>query len=255
LGVLLGEFILSQRKASGKLTPENYVVSTLVTTRMLRRVTQALGARCLDENQVGFKWICSVMDQEDPSQFVFGTEESHGYLVGEYCRDKDGAIACMLMSELAAWVKSQGKSLHEHMDSLYRKYGYHQERLINIRMEGSDGMKRMEKLMEKFRNDPPKTLGGIEVESIRDYSTGKRLYPDGRAEDITGQQGNIVMFDTTEPGNYIAARPSGTEPKVKFYMFGYVPADKVEDLDALKKSLAQRMDAYAVDMQAIADSV
>ena len=83
----------------------------------------------------------------------------------------------MMMAELAAWVKAQGKSLHEHLDDLFRQYGYHQERLVNIRMEGSDGMKRMEKLMEKFRNDPPKTLGGLDVVSIRDYSTSKRTYP------------------------------------------------------------------------------
>ena len=255
LSVLLGEFVLAQRKKQNRLKPEDYVVTTLVTTQMLRRVTEAFGIKCFHENQVGFKWICSVVDREGPDQFVYGTEESHGAVVGQYCRDKDGAVACMMMAELAAWVKAQGKSLHEHLDDLFRQYGYHQERLVNIRMEGSDGMKRMEKLMEKFRNDPPKTLGGLDVVSIRDYSTSKRTYPDGKTEDITGQPGNIVMFDVGEPGNYIAARPSGTEPKVKFYMFGYVPADKVDDVAALKTSMTQRMDAYAADMQAIADSV
>ena len=88
---------------------------------MLRRITESFGAKCLDENLVGFKWICSVMDTEGPDNFVYGTEESHGYLVGQYCRDKDGAVACMLMSELAAYVKAQGKSLHEHLDGLYQK--------------------------------------------------------------------------------------------------------------------------------------
>lgn len=255
LSVLLGEFVLAQRKQLDRLKPDDFVVTTLVTTQMLRRVTESFGIKCFHENQVGFKWICSVVDREGPDNFVYGTEESHGAVVGQYCRDKDGAVACMMMAELAAWVKAQGKSLHEHLDDLFRKYGYHHERLINIRMEGSDGMKRMQKLMEKFRSDPPKTLGGLAIESIRDYSTSKRTYPDGKTEDITGQPGNIVMFDTTEPGNYIAARPSGTEPKVKFYMFGYVPAEKVDDLEALKQSMADRMDAYAADMQAIADSV
>ncbi len=255
LSVLLGEFVLAQRKEADRLKPDDFVVTTLVTTQMLRRVSESFGIKCFHENQVGFKWICSVVDREGPDNFVYGTEESHGAVVGQYCRDKDGAVACMMMAELAAWVKAQGKSLHEHLDDLYRKYGYHHERLINIRMEGSDGMKRMEKLMEKFRSDPPKTLGGIDVVSVRDYSTLKRTLPDGTTEDITGQSGNIVMFDIGEPGNYIAARPSGTEPKVKFYMFGYVPADKVDDLGALKQSMAERMDAYAADMQAIADSV
>ena len=112
LCALLGEFILSQRQQQGRLSGDNYVVSTLVTSRMLRRITESFGAKCLDENLVGFKWICSVMDTEGPDNFVYGTEESHGYLVGQYCRDKDGAVACMLMSELAAYVKAQGKSLH-----------------------------------------------------------------------------------------------------------------------------------------------
>ena len=255
LCALLGEFILSQRQQQGRLSGDNYVVSTLVTSRMLRRITESFGAKCLDENLVGFKWICSVMDTEGPDNFVYGTEESHGYLVGQYCRDKDGAVACMLMSELAAYVKAQGKSLHEHLDGLYQKFGYHHEKLVNIRMEGSDGMKRMEKLMERFRSEPPKSLGGVEVVSVRDYATGKRTFPDGRTEDIPGQQGNIVMFDLADPGNYIAARPSGTEPKVKFYMFGHVPADQTTDVNGLKESFSKRMDAYTADMQAIADSV
>jgi len=255
LAVMLGEFVLAQRKKLDRLKPDDYVVTTLVTTQMLRRVTESFGIKCLHENLVGFKWICSVVDREGPDNFVYGAEESHGAVVGQYCRDKDGAVACMIMAELAAWVKAQGKSLHEHLAELFRKHGYHHERLVNIRMEGSDGMKKMQKLMEQFRSDPPKSLGGVEVVSIRDYATGKRIFPDGRTEDITGQQGNIVMFDLAEPGNYIAARPSGTEPKVKFYMFGYVPADQVTDVGALKKSLTERMDAYATDMQAIADSV
>ncbi len=255
LSVLLGEFVLSQRKQLDQLKPDDFVVTTLVTTQMLRRVTESFGIKCFHENQVGFKWICSVVDREGPDNFVYGTEESHGAVVGQYCRDKDGAVACMMMAELAAWCKAQGKSLHEHLDSLYLKYGYHHERLVNIRMEGSDGMKKMKKLMEQFRAEPPKSLGGVAVKAIRDYSTLKRTSVDGNIEDITGQEGNIVMFDLADEGNYIAARPSGTEPKVKFYMFGYVPPGQIDDLSKLKKQFADRMDAYAKDMQSIADSV
>lgn len=255
LAVLLGHFVLSQRKEAGQLSSDNFVVTTLVTTKMLKRITEAFGAKCFDENQVGFKWICSVVDREGPDDFVFGTEESHGYLVGQYCRDKDGAIACMLMTELAAWVKSQGKSLHEHLDDLYREYGFHCERLVNIRMEGSDGMKRMQKLMKRFRSNPPETLGGLKVQSVRDYASNTRIFPDGKTEPITGQSGNMVMFDMADEGNYIAARPSGTEPKVKFYMFAYVAPDQVDDLGKTKAEMQSRIDAYAKDMQAIADSV
>jgi phosphoglucomutase/phosphomannomutase len=255
LCALLGDFILNQRKSAGTLNDDSYVVTTLVTTQMLRRICDAYSVRCSDENLVGFKWICNVMDVDGPDGFVYGTEESHGFLVGQYCRDKDGAVACMLMTQLAAWVKSQGISLWDHLDSLYKKHGYHQERLINIRMEGSDGMKRMKNLMAKFRSDPPTKLGGLDVVGVRDYSTGKRLLPDGSTEPISGPEGNVLIFETSIEGNYVAARPSGTEPKVKFYTFTYVPADEVSELEAAKIAMTKRIDGYAADMQAFADSV
>ena len=252
---LLGDFVLNQRKSSGDLTSENYVVTTLVTTQMLKRISESYGVQCLHENLVGFKWICNVMDLQGPENFVYGAEESHGYLVGQYCRDKDGAVACMLMTQLAAWVKSQGKSLFEHLDELYLKHGYHQERLVNIRMEGSDGMKRMKDLMAKFRSDPPKSLGGVEVVSVRDYSVGKRLFHDGTSEPISGPTGNVLIFETNFEGNYVAARPSGTEPKVKFYMFSYLPADEISDLAAARSAMTTRIEGYATEMQAFADTV
>ena len=161
----------------------------------------------------------------------------------------------MLMSQLAAWVKSQGKSLHDHLDGLYLKHGYHQEKLINIRMEGSDGMKRMKNLMAKFRSDPPKSLGGIDVVSVKDYSTGKRTFADGKTEDISGPTGNVLIFETGIEGNYVAARPSGTEPKVKFYTFTYVAPDEIGDLSETKKKMTQRIADYASDMEAFADTV
>lgn len=255
LGVLLGDFVMEKRKAAGNLNPDNYLVTTLVTTLMLKRACDHYGIKCHYENLVGFKWICSVVDREGPDEFIFGTEESHGYLVGQYCRDKDGAVACMLMSQLAAEVKAKGKSLHEHMDDLYRKYGLHAERLINIQMEGSDGMKRMERLMKKFRSDPPKSIGGLEIKCVRDFDSLKRNFSDGNSESFEGPVGNLLMFDTVSDGNYVAARPSGTEPKVKFYMFGYLPKEEIGDLESDKQNLQKRLDAYAADMQAFADSV
>ncbi len=255
LGVLLGDFVMEKRKAAGTLSSENYIVTTLVTSLMLKRACDAYGIGCKYENLVGFKWICSVMDEVGPENFIFGTEESHGYLVGQYCRDKDGAVACMLMAQLAAEVKAKGISLHQHMDQLYSKYGLHCERLINIQMEGSDGMKRMEKLMKTFRSDPPKSLGGLDIVSVRDYSVLERKMADGSVEKIEGPVGNLLIFETNVEGNYVAARPSGTEPKVKFYMFTYVPKDELTDLAAQKKQLQERLDGYGADMQKFADSI
>lgn len=255
LGALLTEFVLGQRKKQGSLSPDNYVISTLVTTMMINRIAESYGCKCYHENLVGFKWICSVMDEVGPSNFAFGTEESHGYLVGEYARDKDGAVACMLMTECVAWIKSQGKSVFEYLDELYLKYGYHQEELVTIRMEGSDGMRRMEALMEKFRAEPPSELGGVKVNSMRDYGAGNRVFLDGRSEEISGPTGNLVIFDTEIEGNYVAARPSGTEPKVKFYMFTYQPPTEIENLDDVKKTMSTRLKGFAAGLQAIADTV
>ncbi len=255
LGVLLADYILRQRQLKGTLSSDQFVVTTLVTTEMINRVCEAFGVRCLNENLVGFKWIANVMDEQGADGFLFGTEESHGYLVGQYCRDKDGAVACMLMSELAAWVKDQGKSLFEYMDELYMTHGFHLEKTINIRMEGSDGMKRMAALLQKFRDEPPKTLGGIAVKSMRDYSVGKRIFSDGSAEPIEGPTGNLLIFETELAGNYVAARPSGTEPKVKFYTFTCVPPEQISSVAQAKEDMEKRIADYAVDMESFAASV
>ncbi len=255
LGVVLAEYILSERQKAGTLSADSYLITTLVTTLMIKRIAESYSAKCYNENLVGFKWICNVMDEVGPDNFVFGTEESHGYLVGQYARDKDGAVACMLMTELAAWVKAQGVSLFQFLDQLFLEYGYHAERLETIRMEGSDGMRRMQALMAKFRAEPPSEIGGMKVHSMRDYSTGKRIFPDGTTEEISGPTGNLVIFDTEVEGNYVAARPSGTEPKVKFYMFTYEPVGDEEALGKAKAEMSTRMDGFAASLQAIADSV
>ncbi len=128
---------------------------------MLRRIADSYGVKTYGDLLVGFKWIAGVMDEVGPEQFLFGAEESHGYLVGQYARDKDGAVACMLMAELAAAVGDRGQSLHEKLESLFWQHGYHAEGLINQQMPGSEGMTRMKALMSKFRTAPPEALGGF----------------------------------------------------------------------------------------------
>lgn len=256
LSALLCEFILRRRKEDGKLHKDNYVVTTLVTSLMLQRICEAYHVRCLNNNLVGFKWICSVMDEEGPKEFVYGTEESHGFLVGDYCRDKDGAIACLLMCELAASVKASGHSLWHHLHNLYRKYGYHGERLITIQMEGSDGMARMQKLMDAFRTATPKSLGSLRVSRLRDYKSGKiKTMVDDSVKTLDGPRDNLVFLETVENGNYIAARPSGTEPKVKFYMFTYMPPEKVHDLAKVEAAMQERLDGFEADLKAFARTI
>ncbi len=255
LGVLLADYVLGQRKAADTISSANFVVTTLVTTMMIKRLTEAYGARCFNENLVGFKWICNVVDREGPDDFVFGTEESHGYLVGTYARDKDGAIACLLMTELAAKCKAERITLFDRLDQLYRMHGYHSERLLTVRMEGSDGMKRMQKLMDKLRTDGPEAMGGMSIKATRDFKTLERRYPDGRVETFQGPQDNLIILESAEAGNYVAVRPSGTEPKVKMYMFTFVSPDELDDLAATKRAMETRMDEMERDLRAFSDSI
>ncbi len=254
LGVLLAEFVLGARRTAGDLTANHYLVTTLVTTPMAKAVADYYGVRCFDQNLVGFKWICNVIDQQGPADFVFGFEESHGYLVGDYCRDKDGAVACMLMSELVTQIRANGQSVQAFLDDLYRRYGYFAEDLMTIRMEGSDGMRRMSQLMDRFRTDPPATLGGLKVRGIRDYLNGTQSR-DGETRPLEGPTYNLIFLETEQEGNYIAARPSGTEPKVKFYLFTHVPADQIDDLDSTRLSMRQRLSDFRQSLEAFAAAI
>ncbi len=153
----------------GTLSKDHFVIKTLVTTELTRKIAESYGVRCEGNIHVGFKWIAGLTDELGPSKFLFGTEESHGYVIGEYARDKDGAVACLLMAELAADLKAKKQSMHEYLDQLLIRHGCHQEDLLNVQMEGSEGMTLMKNLMAAFRSAPPKQLGGMQVAAVRDY--------------------------------------------------------------------------------------
>lgn len=256
IGVLLGDYVLERRKQRGDLSPNHFVVTTLVTTPMLRRVAESYGVRVRDNLQVGFKNIALGVDEWGPDLFVYGTEESHGYVVGQYARDKDGAVAAMLMAELAAQTKAAGKSLHEKLDSLYWQHGYHGEAVFDKKMEGSDGMRKMSLLMAKFRGDPPPTLGGLKVTGLRDYKALEATdLATGRKSQLDAQSGDLVILDLAEPGNAVAVRPSGTEPKIKFYMFTCVAAEQLHRLEDSQEEMGQRLAAWEQDLRRLADSI
>ncbi len=167
LGAVLADFVLRKMKEVGTLTPKHFVIKTLVTTELIRRIAEGHGVRCEGNIHVGFKWIAALTDACGPEYFAYGTEESHGFVVGTYARDKDGAVACLLMSQLAAELKSKGLTLHQYLDQLFIEYGYHLEDLLNVQMEGSEGMSLMQKLMKRFRDAPPTTIGGLKVRHPR----------------------------------------------------------------------------------------
>jgi phosphoglucomutase/phosphomannomutase len=255
IAALLADYVLEKRKANGTLNDDSYLVKTLVTTEMARRIGESYGVKMCGDLLVGFKWIGGIMDEVGPDNFVFGCEESHGYLAGTHVRDKDGGVAAMLLAEMAAALKSNGKSLFEKLEALWWQHGYHAERLVNQVMEGSEGMARMKALMAAFRQAPPKTLGGIEVAAVRDYLALETRLAGGQTESFEGPRGDMVMIDLTETGNYVAVRPSGTEPKAKFYMFTYVPPEQLADLETAQESMQQRLDAMAADLAAFAEKV
>ena len=253
IGAMLTEYLLARWKKAGRLTPEHYIVKTLVTSELLRRIADAYGVRTYGNLQVGFKYIGGTMDEKGPERFVFGAEESYGFLAGTYARDKDAAVAGMLLAELAAQTKAAGQSLHEKLDALYWQYGYHRESQIAVVMPGSRGMKQMAALMEKFRDQPPRELAGLKVTRVRDYLHLTEWRPGGAKSPLDGPHGDMVMLDLDVPGAYVAVRPSGTEPKVKYYMFTYEPAEQLANLDDAKRQHAARLEQLGRDLTAFSD--
>jgi phosphoglucomutase/phosphomannomutase len=252
IGALLTDYLLEIGKAAGTLTPEHYVVKTLVTTELMRRIADAHGVQTVGDLLVGFKYIGGVMDERDPDKFVLGAEESYGFLVGAHARDKDAAVASMLLAELAARAKAEGRTVCQKLDALFLRYGCHAEKQISVTMPGAEGMDRMQAVMKGFREEPPGSLGGMKVAAIRDYLSDTLTRPGRSPERLSGPQGDMVILDLESEGNYVAVRPSGTEPKVKFYMFSFDPPEKCQDLDAAKARLADRLASMETDLRKFA---
>ena len=272
LAVLLVDWVLSSRKRLGTLSATDHVITTLVTTGLVRRITEAYRATTVDTLQVGFKWIGQAIDQTGPEHFVFGCEESHGYLAGTHVRDKDASVAALLLAELAAALKPQGKTLHEQLDAIFCTHGCHLERQVAITLPGAAGMDRMREIMATLRTQPPAALGGLPVARVRDYGSLTTSTPDAAAVPFTGAKGDLVMFDLADPAapaasltvadvaagrfpalaNCVAARPSGTEPKIKFYLFAAAAPCGETQLAETKSALTQRLDALERDLRALA---
>jgi phosphoglucomutase/phosphomannomutase len=249
IAALLSEFVLAARKKAGSLWPQHYICKTLVTTEMVRRIADHFGVQTHGNLPVGFKWIGGDIDASGPERFLLGCEESHGYLVGTHVRDKDAAVAAMLLAELAAVCKAQGKTLHEKLDDLYWQFGYHAEGLFSISMPGARGMQDMRDLMARFRSAPPDEIAGQKLARIRDYLSLTEYEPGGSRQRFEGPRGDMVMIFLAAVGNYVAVRPSGTEPKVKFYAFTY---EQIANLDDTKVQCAERAERMARDLSAFA---
>ena len=262
---LLCEQAIHGRKARGEARPGDYIVTTIVTTGLVRRIAESHGLAVDDTQLVGFKWICAAVDAHGPERFVFGTEESHGYVAGTHVRDKDAAVAALLMAEQTAALKAAGRSPHELLDELFVKHGCHMERQINVMLPGATGMGRMKEIMAALRATPPSSLGGLGVARTRDQASLQTWTPGGSPTTYAGVTSDVVLFDLAGPGagslmpdgrfpplgNAVAARPSGTEPKIKFYLFAVAPPGQAAELPATKARLIAQLDAVEKDLRAL----
>jgi len=216
-GSLLINYMLSAWEQKGKLTGNEYVVSTVVTTKLVEDIARAKKVSFY-ETLTGFKWIGALITElQGKKTFIAGGEESYGYLIGDLVRDKDAVISCAFIAEMTAFYKDQGSSLYEAMLNMYQEYGFYKEKLVSITKKGKTGAEEIKAMMERFRTNTPKNLGGSEVICLKDYELGKELnLISGEEKDLEYPKSDVLQFITAD-GSIISARPSGTEPKIKFY--------------------------------------
>ncbi|WP_121355070.1 phospho-sugar mutase [Flavisolibacter nicotianae] len=215
--VLAFNYMIESRKEKGLQQPNDMVVKTIVTTNMIDVIAKQAGVNCYNV-LTGFKWIAELIrEKEGKEKYIVGGEESYGLMIGDEVRDKDAVSAVALLCEMAAYEKSKGRSLYEKLLDLYVKFGYYQEDLISITKKGRNGQQEIADMMESFRANPPKELAGSKVIQLLDYEKGvKTDLTSGATETIQLPKSNVLQF-ITEDGSKISARPSGTEPKIKFY--------------------------------------
>lgn len=242
-GMLIAEYILRERQKNGTMPPEPTLVTTIVTTNMTFPITESYGVKLI-EVLTGFKYIgeqIKIFEQNGnkDNNYVFGLEESYGCLAGTHARDKDAIVAVMMLCEVAAYCKKNGQTLCDMMQELYDKYGYFKETQYTITMKGADGAKQIQATMDKLRNDPPKNFGDLKVVRFRDYKTGEITDMETGEKSSTGlPTSNVLYFDLPD-NNWCCARPSGTEPKIKFYMGvkGNSADDAAKRLEALTEAV------------------
>ena len=241
-GCLLEEYELSQRKAvAGKLPEDGAVVSTIVTTNMAGAIARAYGLRFI-EVLTGFKYIGQQIlgfEESGKGTYLFGFEESYGCLIGTHARDKDAIVATMALCEAAAYYKTQGKTLWDAMIDMYEKYGYYKDDIQSITLKGIEGLEKIQSILETLRKNPPAKIGGYQVTSARDYKLDTvRNMATGEITETGLPKSNVLYYDLTDDA-WLCVRPSGTEPKVKFY-YG-VKGTSLADADEKSKALGEKV--------------
>lgn len=240
-GMLIAEYILKERTATGTMPENPALVETIVTTDMAKVIAQAYGVHLI-EVLTGFKYIgeqIRLFEENHTYNYVFGLEESYGCLAGTYARDKDACVAVMMLCEVASWYKKQGKTLWDAMLAMYEKYGYFKEGLETITLKGMDGAQQIQQMMAEAREHLPKQIGDAKVLAVRDYKTDVRYDMTDGSKSATGLPTSNVLYYELEDHSWCCVRPSGTEPKIKFYfgVKGTSLSDAEAKLDSLQKAM------------------
>ncbi|PIE35468.1 phosphoglucomutase [candidate division KSB3 bacterium] len=260
VGVLLTDFLLQTLKAQGKLPENGVIAKTMVTTDMVSVIAKEFGMLTVDDLLVGFKYIGEVIRHlPEDHTFLFGTEESLGYLRGTFVRDKDAATGALTLAEMAADLKARGQSLYERLQILYGKYGFFGETLENVYVPGAEGNAKVVRMMEGLRSQPPLQLAGKRVIEVIDRKKGVAIAPEtGKTlREIEGAKGNVLVFVLSDDGHTrVTIRPSGTEPKIKYY--GAIKEDASlemsgQELETLKKEAMETLDSYVQSLIAEAE--
>jgi phosphoglucomutase len=248
-GSLLIYYLLKNWSEKGKLKGNEFIARTVVTTPLFEDIANEYGVKTYVV-LTGFKYIADLIRNKEAKEvFIGGGEESYGFMVGSFVRDKDAISSCAMIAEVAAWAKDQGMTLLDLLESIAVKYGLYKEHLISIVRKGQSGVAQINAMMEKFRSEPPKSLGGSDVVTILDFSSSE-------SEDmLTGQKvkidlpkSNVLQFVTAD-GSIISARPSGTEPKIKFYFSVKTKVNKQSELVQAESILDSKIKALIADMK------
>lgn len=247
--VLAFNYMIEARKAKGIARSNDMVVKTIVTTDMIDKIAAANGVKCYNV-LTGFKWIAELIREKEASEnYVIGGEESYGLMIGSKLRDKDAVAAVAMLSEMAAYEKDKGRLLYEKLIDLYVQYGFYKESLISITKKGMNGQKEIAEMMERYRNNPPATINGTAVVQLLDYEMRRgRNLQTGQEWEIKLPKSNVLQFVLAD-GSKISARPSGTEPKIKFYFSVNAELANAADFEKVEAELNARVAGIIKDMR------
>lgn len=247
-GTLLFHYLLTQWEEKGLLKGNEYIVKTIVTTYLIDKIARAKGVKCYNV-LTGFKFIGSLMTElEGKATFIAGAEESYGYLIGDHVRDKDAVVACNMIAEMTAYYKSHGKSVYQTLLDIYQEYGLFKEALISLTKAGKSGAEEIAGLMAENRKNPPASLGGRKVLAVKDYLTSiEKNIATGEEVPIDLPSSNVLQF-ILEGDIIVSARPSGTEPKIKFYISANTELGELSEFDQKEKELEALINAIKSDL-------